>query len=294
MSLETPSGHATIVLACDVFGISRAAYYAARKGASGAAPARRRSIEKVPRWTPAETLQPRIREIVAAHPAWGVRKVWAMLHRDGYCVGHRRVWALMKSMGLTLAPDAGRAERRAYGKVVVADSNRRWASDLTTVWTKENGVVAIVPVIDCGDRVALALDVSKAQDAPAILAPITRALLAEFGHPSAVPPGLELRTDHGSQYTGADCDDLCRAWHVDHTLAPVGRPTGNSVVERFIRTLKEEVIWLRDWTSIDELRRALADWLLVYNGIRPHQALVWKTPDERRAELRARTANAVA
>ena len=43
-----------------------------------------------------------------------------------------------------------------------------------------------------------------------------------------VPDGVELRTDHGPQYTGSDCHDLCQAWDVDHTFAPVGRPTGKA------------------------------------------------------------------
>jgi len=77
---------------------------------------------------------------------------------------------------------------------------------------------------------------------------------------------------------------LCRRWGLAHTFAPVGRPTGNAVVERFIRTMKEELIWLRDWDSVDELREAVDAWLRHYNGKRPHQALNWQTPNERRAE----------
>jgi putative transposase len=51
-----------------------------------------------------------------------------------------------------------------------------------------------------------------------------------------------------------------------------------------IRTLKEELIWLRDWESADELRLAVASWLRHYNTQRPHQALDWATPAERRLE----------
>ena len=47
---------------------------------------------------------------------------------------------------------AERREEADRGHVTVADSNRRWATDLTTVWTRQDGVVALVPVIDCGDR----------------------------------------------------------------------------------------------------------------------------------------------
>ncbi|RMF71080.1 MAG: transposase, partial [Acidobacteria bacterium] len=89
--------------------------------------------------------------------------------------------------------------------------------------------------------------------------------------------------DHGPQYTGADCRDLCDEWGLEHTFAPVGRPTGNGLVERFILTLKIELIWTRDWASADELRDAVLRWLEDYHGERPHQALNWLTPREKRA-----------
>ena len=69
---------------------------------------------------------------------------------------------------------------------------------------------------------------------------------------------VELRTDHGSQYTGGDCRALLGRWGVEQTFSPVGRPTGNAVVERLHRTLKEEVIWLQDWEDAAEVERAVA------------------------------------
>ena len=117
-----------------------------------------------------------------------------------------------------------------------------------------------------------------------VLSPVARSLTVTFGSPTNVPWDLELRTDHGSQYTGRDCEILCKEWNVTHTLAPVGRPTGNAVAERFIQTLKVELIWTRDWESIAELRAAIEAWLIEYNHGRPHQAMGWETPAERRAK----------
>jgi transposase InsO family protein len=57
----------------------------------------------------------------------------------------------------------------------------------------------------------------------------------------------------------------------------VGRPTGNAVVERLILTLKTELIWTQDWSSLEELQAALDAWFHVYNTQRPHQALDWLT-----------------
>jgi transposase InsO family protein len=118
---------------------------------------------------------------------------------------------------------------------VTPEPNRRWATDLTTVWTRRDGWVAVVPTIDCGCRSVLALAVTKDQSAPAILRSVDDLLGACFGAAAAVPDGLELRTDHGPQYTGQDCADLVTRWGPEHTLAPVGRPMGNVVVERVIR-----------------------------------------------------------
>ena len=144
--------------------------------------------------------------------------------------------------------------------------------------------MAVVPTIDCGCRSVLGLTVDKDQHSPAVLASVEQALTEAFGEPKNVPFGVELRTDHGPQYTGADCASLVAKWNLMHTFAPVGRPTGNAVAERVIRTMKEEVVWLQDWDSANELREALLVWQVRYNTRRPHQALGWQTPAERRAE----------
>lgn len=287
MTRETIAGKASVSMLCETFTISRAAYYAEarrqRGEVVGAAP-NVVALPKKPRYTSAEVVLLRIREVLAreACAAWGVRKVWAMLRREGLKVSRKRVHAIMRAHGLVLARDREPGES-PRGHVVVPEPNRRLATDLTTVWTRRDGVVALVPTIDCGDRTAV-IEVTTDQHGAAVLASVERKLVEAFGMPAHVPEGVELRTDHGPQYTGADCDALCTRWRVAHTYAPVGRPTGNAVVERFIRTLKEELIWLRDWNSADELRAAVATWLDHYHHHRPHQALNWQTPMERRAE----------
>lgn len=291
MTRETDAGKATVALLCETFKLSRAAFYAEGQRARGEAVGASRTdgqligIPKRPRHTSAEVVLVRIREVLARETsaAWGVRKVWATLKREGLRVSRKRVWAIMHAHGLVLVRDREPGET-PRGHVVVPNPNRRWATDLTTVWTRRDGTVALVPTIDCGCRSVLALVVTKDQHGPAVLSSVVTALVDAFGSTANVPDGLELRTDHGPQYTGADCAALVDTWGLLHTYAPVGRPTGNAVVERVIRTLKEELIWLRDWESADELRVAVAAWLRHYNTVRPHQALDWQTPAERRID----------
>lgn len=291
MTRETVAGVATVQLLCVTLGVSRQAYYAAKKAPSPVAKVVRLPVR--PDIAPAAKVLEKIELIIAANPAWGVRKVWATLRREhGLKVSRKRVWALMKAHGLVLARDSEPGEP-TRGHVAVPQPDRRLAADFTTVWTRVDGVVAVVPTIDCGCRSVLGMVVTKDQQAPAILASIEQALETAYGHPAAVPPGLELRTDHGPQYTGADCAALAVRWGLEHTFAPVGRPTGNAVVERFIRTLKEEVVWLRDWNTAAELREAIAAWLVKYHTGRAHQSLGWMTPSEyREAKLQTPAAYA--
>lgn len=292
MNRRTSAGEASVSMLCATFRLSRAAFYAEARRQRGERTCAARADESAavirlprrPRHTSAEVVLERIREVLARDTAraWGVRKVWATLRREGLRVSRRRVHAIMRAHGLVLARDREPGET-PRGHVAVPEPNRRLATDLTTVWTRQDGVVALVPTIDCGDRTAV-MTVTKDQHGPAVLASVEAKLVESFGCPADVPENVELRTDHGPQYTGSDCDALCRRWGLLHTYAPVGRPTGNAVAERFIRTLKEELIWLRDWDSAEELKRAIAPWLAHYNTQRPHQALGWLTPAEYRAQ----------
>lgn len=279
MNRATSRGEAPVTFVCRTFAVSRAAYYASQKPAGPRPP----TSPPRTRGTPVATVLAAIERVVAAHPAWGVRKVWATLKREGLRVGRRRIWALMHAHGHVLAGGTPREPSPRRGHVVVPEPNRRIATDFTTVWTTDDGLVAVAITVDCGCRSVLDVTVSKSQDAPSMLASVDNALVVAFGVPENVPDGVELRSDHGSVYTGADAHTFALRWGVEQTFAPVGRPTGNAVAERTIRTMKEECIWLADWRDQAALRAALATWRSEFNDIRPHQSLNWATPAEYRA-----------
>ena len=88
---------------------------------------------------------------------------------------------------------------------------------------------------------------------------------------------------------------LSPLWRARAHLAAIRRPSrqeprrnGGLVsadgLGQVIQTLKVELIWTRDWESIEELRNAIQAWLQAYNSERPHQALAWAAPLERRAQ----------
>ena len=69
--------------------------------------------------------------------------------------------------------------------------------------------------------------------------------------------GLRLRHDHGSNYLADDFQQEVAFFGIESSPSFVREPEGNGVAERFIRTLKENLLWVRSFDTIEELRLAL-------------------------------------
>ncbi len=88
-------------------------------------------------------------------------------------------------------------------------------------------------------------------------------------------------SDQGVQYTAFDYTDRLLENQVRISMADTGEPTQNGLAERFMRTLKEELVAYADWTGFNEAYPAIQHWLEVeYNTVRIHSALDDATPAE--------------
>ena len=71
---------------------------------------------------------------------------------------------------------------------------------------------------------------------------------------------------------------------VESSPAFVREPEGNGCAERFIRTLKENLLWVRPFATIEELRSALIAFKRTYNQARIIERHGYKTPAQVRAD----------
>lgn len=103
---------------------------------------------------------------------------------------------------------------------------------------------------------------------------------------AAVPRGLSVHSVHGSQYTLSWFRAELQFLEITPILALVGEPETNGIAERFIRTLKEQVIHSCVYEEIEALRRAVDDFVAGYNA---HWRLEKNKfrPDEVRADFDA-------
>ena len=86
--------------------------------------------------------------------------------------------------------------------------------------------------------------------------------------------GVQLRHDHGSCFMAEDFQTQLKAWGMTPSYAFAGQPETNGVIERFFRTLKEQIVHGRTFQTLDEVRDAVrafiartnAEWLIEKNG----------------------------
>src|ERR687884_377637 len=96
-----------------------------------------------------------------------------------------------------------------------------------------------------------------------------------------VARGLSVRHDHGSQHMSEHFQKELAFLGAESSPAFVRAPGGNGCAERFIRTLKENLLRVRSFATVEELRRALlafretydATWLIERHGFRPPAAV---------------------
>jgi len=105
------------------------------------------------------------------------------------------------------------------------------------------------------------------------------------GYAAQIATGLSLRHDHGSAYLSDVVQDELRFLGIESSPAFVREPEGNGCAERFIRTLKENLLCVCAFTTIEELRLALLAFKELYNHTWLIERHGFKTPAQARQQL---------
>jgi putative transposase len=271
-----------LAVVCQVWGLARSTVYRGLAPPRAATP-RRRPGPAGP--MPDADLLEAIRAVLAASPFHGEghRKVWARLRHGGIRTSKRRVLRLTRENDLLAPSRTGppRGPRTHDGTIIPATVDTMWGTDLTTTWTGEGQAAVFVGVDHCSAECVGIHAASRATRFEA-LEPIRQGVRRHFGgFAKGVAHGLAVRHDHGSQYMAHDFQKELRFLGVESSPAFVRAPEGNGCAERFIRTLKENLLWVRTFATVEELRRALlafreaynATWLIERHGFRPPDAV---------------------
>ena len=270
--VEQAQEHLSIESMCRVTGVSRASFY--------------RDWERREPEAEAMELRARIQQIVIAHRrCYGYRRVKQDLEKQGWRVNHKRVARLMAEDNLLAI------RRRKY--IVTTDSehdlpvfrnvaatlkltgiNQLWVADITYIRLREQFVYLAV-VLDAYSRRVVGWALAEAMETAVVMAALRMAIAER-------KPGFGLvhHSDRGTQYASREYIRLLEEHGIEASMSRAGRPYDNAMCESFIKTLKQEEIYTRQYRDRVDLEFHIAEFLeQYYNRRRLHSALGYRSPE---------------
>ena len=267
---------------CRRFGISRTLGYRIlaryrEAGVRGLEDRSRRPLRS-PRRTSAE-IEAEVLAVRAAHPAWGGRKIAAVLKRRGLPTpAASTVTEILRRAGVELGAFGGGAD--AFIRFEHPQPNDLWQMDFKGHVALRQGRLHPLTVLDDHSRFNLVL----AACADERTETVKRCLIKAFGlyglpWRMTMDNGAPWGNGPGSPYTPLG------VWLIEQDIG-VGHsrpyhPQTQGKDERFHRTLKAEALSGAPFESLTHAARSLDRWRDIYNTERPHQALGYATPLDR-------------
>ena len=231
----------------------------------------------------------------SSFPGEGYRKVWARLRHRGIRTSPRRVLRLMRAHQLLAPTRQGHAHgpKAHDGTIITAHVDTMWGTDMTATFTRQEGQVALFIAVDHCSAECVGIHAAKQGTRFEALEPLRQGVRTAFGACGQdVAPGLVLRHDHGSQYMSHVFQEELRFLGITSSPAFIREPEGNGCAERFIRTLKENLLWLTTFDTVEELRLALHAFQRQYNETWLIGRHGYKTPTQVRYAQRCALADA--
>ena len=232
----------------------------------------------------------RMKQLKSEHPFWGYRRIWAHLkYVDGLEVNKKRIFRLMQSNELLVKPDTRLKAIRTPGRSKPRPTRpcEWWGIDMTKVMVEGFGWMYIVVVLDWYTKKIVGYYAGIECRSRHWLEALNNAVNAEF--PDGVKEReLSLMSDNGSQPTSVTFMKSCREMGIKQAFTSYGNPKGNADTERVFRTMKEELLRLREWHSPFELVDSLGKWVENYDRSYLHSSLGYKSPTQFEKEYQNR------
>jgi putative transposase len=268
-----------------IWGLSRATVYRSREETPADVPRRRPG--PIGACSDAELADHIRREIeVSEFHGEGYRKIWARLRFSGVRASPRRVRRVMGEHGLLAPHRATTGSAKVHDGTIITDRvNEMWGTDMTQTITTDEGKAYVFVAVEHANSEVVGVHAAKSPNRFEALEPVRQGVKRCFGSIAPeVASGLKLRHDHGTNYMSETFQGEIKCLGIEASPSFVREPEGNGVAERFIRTLKENLLWVRTFRTIEELRVALIEFAERYNRTWLVARHGYKTPNHVRAE----------
>ena len=216
----------------------------------------------------------------------GARKLKKLLEKDGIRVSRKLINRYMDEMGIyCIYPKPNLSKNNKQHKkfpyllrnLTIDKINQAWAIDITYIAMGKSHMY-LTAIIDWYSRYIIGWELSDTLETAPVLKAVNDAI-ARYGKPGII------NSDQGTQFTSEEYIKNLQEKEIRQSMDGKARWVDNVIIERWFRSLKCDRIYINEYETPRELRIGIAEYIVEYNTIRPHQSLEYATPVEIYLEL---------
>ena len=225
---------------------------------------------------------------------YGYRRITAELHRRGNAVNHKKVLRIMREENILckhkkkfrITTTDSDHDYHVYPNlakdIIITGINQLWVADITYVHLLHDCVYLAV-IIDVYSRKCIGWELSRRIDTELVLNAFDMAVDARIQLGIA---GLIHHSDQGVQYACNEYVDRLKELGIQISMSRKGNPYDNAFAESFMKTLKAEEVYLKEYRTFDEAYNNIKQFIeRVYNKKRLHSSIGYLPPDEFEAKV---------
>lgn len=236
-----------------------------------------------------DDIRERIRNIYKGNKGrYGYRRITAALRNDDVLINHKTVQKLMDEMDLKAKRK--RQKYRSYkgqiGKTAPnvldrnftsSSPNQKWTTDVTEVKIKDQKIY-LSPILDMFNGEIISYTISKSPNLEMVTSMLDKAFTNNHNL-----QGMIFHSDQGWHYQHKRYQKMLSDRGVIQSMSRKGNCLDNAMMENFFGLMKNELLYLHEWNSIDEFELELIKYIDYYNNDRIKLRLNGKSPVQYRA-----------
>ena len=169
------------------------------------------------------------------------------------------------------------AENILNREFVADNPNEKWLTDVTEFKLTNGNKAYLSAILDLGDNSIISYALGKSNNNKLVFDTLDKAIEA---NPTATPL---FHSDRGFQYTCKTFKNKLNKINAVQSMSRVGRCIDNGPMEAFWGTLKSEMYYLRKFSTYEELKQAVDEYIKFYNTKRLQKKLKGMAPIEYRS-----------
>jgi putative transposase len=255
----------------EIAGVSRQGYHKWRK-----------QSERIPkRQTLDQDVKAHIIAIHKLHPYYGYLRITVALRKEGLCINHKRVYRLMKELGIRSTIRKKRRFFRKEASIVhpnrlardfkATAPNQKWVTDIT--YLRIGGRFLFLSAVqDLYNNEIIVVHISERNDVKLVMDTLDKAKKKRD------VAGTLIHSDQGFQYTSSTYNKRLEQWGMVGSHSRKGNCLDNACIESFFSHLKAEMLYTYEYTSDEAFYQAIDEYVYFYNQARFQKRLGHLSP----------------